>query len=350
MGNSDFIQPIVDIYSKNIENESISVNELIQRIDFKRKISKRLKPEKISFDEEINHISKNFYSLSTEESFIDWCKDITNITFLEKILSNQNLVIDTEDSLLQFILNLCHENQLFNQLFSYICIEYCSLDCVNSFLQYVNNYFYSIKLCNSDYAIIECLSKRCKYNLKDVPSKDSKRYNKIKYNILKTYNYQENDVRNGILFNENKKQNVIITPSSIYDKQETHNPIHLLEMSTDTSFFSQDFENSSITFSLRDKTPFNINKYMIRGNWCDNELQMISWKLEGQLASNNDWVPPDLKNYQRNFTKFEVRVFSIPQSEPLISVKLTQTSPNYNNNNILGISSFEIFGDIFSSS
>ena len=346
-GNTSFIKPIIDVYSKDNEFESITFEELLKRIDSKKLISKYLKQEEISYNNEIEYISKNFFSLSKEESFINWCRDINNISFLEEIISNQNLVIDSEDQLLNFILKLCKVNQLYHHLFSYVLIEYCSLDCVNSFLQYVNNYFQSLKLSNSDLTIIECLSKRCKYNLKDVPSKDDKRYKKY----YKTYNYQENDVRNGILYNENKNQNVLITPSSNNNENdESRNPIQrLLEMPSNFSFYTKNIANSSITFSLKDKTPFNINGYMIRGNWnsdSDHSNQMKSWKLEGELASNHDWVKLDIKENQKPFNKYEVRVFTIPESDPLISVKLTQTAPNYSNSNNLVISSFEIYGNV----
>ena len=349
IGNSSFIQPMIDIYSKNIELEKMPINELIQRIDYKKILSKYLKQEEVSFDDEINFISKNFYTLSKDEAFINWCKDVNNITILKEILSNRNLVILSEDSLLLFLLKLCKENQLYHQLFSLVLIEYCSLECVNTFVKYVNQYFNSSKICHSDYSIIECLSKRCKYNLLDIPSKDFKRYKKL-YKITKTYQYQENDVRNGILFNENKRENVLITPSSNNNENlENFNPLYLLEMLSNYSFYTKNIENSSITFLLKDKTPFVINKYMIRGNWnSEYSNQMMSWKLEGQLASNKDWVSLDLKRDEEPLDKYQIRLFSIPQSEPLISVKLTQIAPNFSGNHNLAISSFEIYGDIIS--
>ena len=59
-------------------------------------------------------------------------------------------------------------------------------------------------------------------------------------------------------------------------------------------FFTQNSPNSFIKASLKDGKTFILKSYMIRGNKeNDNHHQLKSWKLEGQKASNGEWIVLD---------------------------------------------------------
>ena len=353
-GNSSFIEPLKAKFKDEQHLNEMDINDILKNIEYKQLILQYSKNENssqtnISINEELSFISSNFYKIYKEKSFIDWCSDFKNLSYIETILLNDDLVIQTEDSLLDFILNLSKHNTLFHILFSYVHLEFCSVEYVEKFISYIEDYFHSKNYSKVDLCIIECLSRRCKHSLKDLQNPTSKRYKqKPQLSPRNFYYYEESDPRNGLLFNENIKNNVIINVSSNNNpNNESYNPIHLLEkLQTEYAFYSKSEVNSSISFSLKDNSSFVINKYMIRGNGNRTAWIMKSWKIEGQLADTKEWVVIDTKDNQEKFQLNEDRIFDIPETKPLVAIKITQTSPNHSNNNHLVISSFETYGYI----
>ena len=86
---------------------------------------------------------------------------------------------------------------------------------------------------------------------------------------------------------------------------------------------------------------------MIRGNKCnDNDCQLQSWKLEGQKASDGQWVTLD--SHQNDPTRhLQTRTFDVSCDEKLKAVKLTQTGEDTGGENYLCINAFDIFGLLF---
>ena len=86
---------------------------------------------------------------------------------------------------------------------------------------------------------------------------------------------------------------------------------------------------------------------MIRGTkWIDTNHQLQHWKLEGQRASNGQWVTLD--SHQNDPTRqLQTRTFDVSCDEMLKAVKLTQTGKETSGYNHLRINAFDVFGLLF---
>ena len=86
---------------------------------------------------------------------------------------------------------------------------------------------------------------------------------------------------------------------------------------------------------------------MIRGNRNgDNGWQLQHWKLEGQKASDGQWVTLD--SHQNDPTRSrQTRTFDVSCDEKLKAVKLTQTGKDTCGINYLHINAFDVFGLLF---
>ena len=73
--------------------------------------------------------------------------------------------------------------------------------------------------------------------------------------------------------------------------------------------------------------------------------QLKNWKLEGQKASDNEWITIDEHNNEP-FNKLVVKTFDVTCKEELKAVKLTQIGTNPNGNYYLCINAFDIFGTL----
>jgi hypothetical protein len=151
------------------------------------------------------------------------------------------------------------------------------------------------------------------------------------------------DPLNGILRREHNKSNVVMEASST-----SHDNVYdLITANPNADFYTNNKQNSFIKASLKDGSTFILKKYMIRGNKCQGRSShhLQHWKIEGQLASNDEWIVLDNHNNEP-FDKLLVRTFDITCDKELKAVKLTQTGKNTNNFYYLMINAFDIFGTI----
>ena len=121
----------------------------------------------------------------------------------------------------------------------------------------------------------------------------------------------------------------------------------LLKADQNTHFYTNSFENSFIKASLKDEKTFILKSYMIRGNKdeCDNVCcdQLKNWKLEGQKASDGEWILLD-RHSNEPFDQLVVKTFNVSCEEKLKTVRLTQEGKDTSNSYFLRISAFDIFG------
>ena len=98
--------------------------------------------------------------------------------------------------------------------------------------------------------------------------------------------------------------------------------------------------------SLKDGKTFILKNYTIRGRKYDiTYYQLQHWRLEGQRASDNEWIVLD-QHSNEPFDRLDVRTFDVSCEEELKAVKLTQTGNNTNGNYCLCINAFDIFGTL----
>ncbi|EAY18311.1 ankyrin repeat protein, putative [Trichomonas vaginalis G3] len=135
------IQELIELYKKYaIDEKELDIDNCFQLLEFYLQMSSN---EKIS--ECVDFISSHFYSIIDD--------DLKNIAkklgfdILQRIISNDKLVIDDEDSLVRTIITLTRESEIFYPLFDYVQFEYCSekiLDKIQN-LTDSNNFIHIVK-------------------------------------------------------------------------------------------------------------------------------------------------------------------------------------------------------------
>ena len=359
-GNSLFVTPLKLKYSSTSNIDNLSIQDLINRIEYKFILSKFEKTENkeqnnlnYMVDPEIEYISKHFDVFCKENSFVEWCKNINNMSLLESIFSYQSFCVGTEDSFLLFLLDLCKTNILFSSLFTFAYLEYCSVEVVKQYIVFINDYFQSSKISQVGLSMISCLQRRCTNQIDEkglISLERHKLQTKHDQNQKKdVYQYQEENPFNGILNNEHQSNNVNIIPSSVERSGNQYDVYNLVLKPIEgksTCFYTQNIKNSYITFSLKDSSKFIVDGYMIRGNWNTTSYKMKSWVILGQLATSGDWIEIDKKENQNKFSCYEVRYFPIKETQQLTAVKLMQIDETYDGSNKLVIGSFDIYGRV----
>ena len=326
IGNQEFMTPLMNFtkeYETNLNEENV-ISLIKLKYSFNLPFNQ--------METEISHISKNFNLFI--DKLIGLGKDIKYFSIIESIIKHDNFEINSEDDLLTFIIKLCNENKVYELLFENVWLEYCSVDSISKFVEYINS-----NICNDNHikSIIKCINRRLiQENLPMNLSIDVKRYSFV------TYDYDDNNPLNGILRQEYLKDNVEMKASgtsyaNVYD---------LLKNDESANFHTTDSPNSWIEGSLKTKKPFIITKYVIRGNMHNGPRHLKSWKLEGKQKSDGKWVLLD-SHQNEIFRKLLLRTFPVSCNVKLDAVRLTQTERNTSNDNILLINSFDIFGKVY---
>ena len=329
LGNKELIQIYLNFVKENEQNmNEENVIPLIQQ-----KYSFGIPIEE--FNSEFSFVSSKFTKFV--DQLIELGKDIKYYNIIESIVKHENLLLETEDELLLFILKLCEENNEYELLFENVLLEYCSTEAIREFIEYINKY-----ICKDNHfkCILKCINRRLIQEQIPVQINDQKRY-VIKYESK--YEYNGNDPLNGLLRQEYLKGNVEMRPSSalngdVYD---------LLKNNTNLDFFTNSEQNSWIEGNLKNKKPFTITKYVIRGNKYSSSCNHLqSWKLEGRRISDGNWIEID-SHQNEPFNQLVVKTFPIQSQEKFDAVRLTQTGKTTDNKDYLEINAFDIYGNIY---
>ena len=347
IGNYFFIQPYIDNISVNDDFSALSKSEILKQLDNKQKISsssiiKSHDSSSFTITNEIKYIANNFMDFIIDDEFIEWAKKIDNISLIEQILNNDDLLLDKEDSLLAFILKLFEINNIFATLFQYIYIEYCSEASINALVDAVNAS--NIIETQSQLSLFKCFTRGCcKFVNTYKPNlNQSKRYKMM----FKSIPYNQDDPLKGILNYANDNNNLLLEASS------NNNPGHsnysdvyfLIHMKDETAFCTRNEKDSYIEASLKDNSLFIIKDYLIRGNNYSGD-QLQTWVLEGKQNESDSWEVIDSHNNEP-IEKYQRKVFSVSKAIPIQKVRLRQTNLNKSNYYYLYINGFEIYGDV----
>ena len=326
--NDDFVSPLK---SQLCEYSSdISEDNVVKIISSKNTFRINDNSKEYSF------IASNFESMSTREDFIEFSKKDTNRNIVKDILSRDDLCMLSEDTLLTFLLRINEgkrEENITTDLFPFLLLEYCSAAKCEEFLRFS----FGVIQNESAKSLLTCIGRR--FVQSTIPMNPE--FLKGRHKELYTEIGKE-DPHSGIFRRENEKGNATISASSYY-----RGDINSLLKADDNSYFRTNNEpNSFITASLKDGKSFIVKSYMIRGNKYDNYHQLQNWKLEGQKASDGQWVTLD--SHQNDPTRtLQTRTFDVSCDEKLKAVKLTQTGKNISGYNHLRINAFDVFGLLF---
>ena len=335
IGNEDFVSPL----NKQLEKESSSITEgnVVRILSLKNTFNNKNTGKETTF------IAENFDSMSTNESFIEFSKCVSNIRTVEEIIRSDKLKMNNEDTLMTFLLNICAKNEERNRfihLFEHVLLEYCSIETCRKFLLFVEETLPSDNM----KPLISCIGRRILQPKIPVDPENENRNIKARHKqeIVEGKEISIEDPLNGILRREYQKGNLIINASST-----SNGSVYNVINEENTDFMSQDEQNSFIKASLREGKTFKLKKYMIRGNSQEgNKYKMNSWKLEGKNAANNEWFVLDEQS-NVSFNKLEVKTFDVKCNERLKTVRLTQTGTNGSGDYQLRINAFDIFGTLY---
>ena len=84
-------------------------------------------------------ISSHLYDFINEPQFIEWSSDQSNFSYLESILSNENLLLNNEDDLLKFIIEISKRNNHNEVFFGKVYLEYCNVSTIKLFINYLDS-------------------------------------------------------------------------------------------------------------------------------------------------------------------------------------------------------------------
>ena len=120
LGNSD---EVLQFY-KELQEE-ISCENVIQRIQIKQELND-------NFEDEIEFISSNFHHLYTQ-----YPNEISSfdIDIIERIISNDKLLLQDEEELFDIILKLYTESKEYSTLFSYVIFMNLTIESIRKFNQ-----------------------------------------------------------------------------------------------------------------------------------------------------------------------------------------------------------------------
>ena len=328
LGNREiisFYRDFVKKYEENINDENVLL--LVQQ-----KVLFDLPIDELNV--EIAFVSSNFSKLA--EQLIDLGKDIKYYNFIECVVKHENVQLGTEDEMLQFILKLCQYSNIYDMLFEYVWFEYCSVESISQFTEYISK-----NLCRDNHlkSIFKCINRRL---IHEIPVKNMAHN---RYCLEKEYKYNVNDQMNGILRHEYLKGNVEMMASSTY-RGDVYD---LLKNSTEVDFCTENRQNSWIGGNIKNRKPFTISRYVIRGRIykrSDGYNNLQSWKLEGHRISDGKWIMLD-SHVNEPFDQLCVRSFEINNKDKFDAVRLSQLDSGTNGNNNLCINAFDIYGNTY---
>ena len=329
IGNDDFINPLKERLEK--DSSEMSENNVVQIITSKKTFHIE------DIEKEVSFIAEHFETMSTREDFVEFSSKESNTRIVESIISSDKLNMENEDTLLSFLININKSKTLENistELFDHLFIEYCSPDKCKEFLSFVCDIIHQQNI----KSLVSCIGRR--FIQPNIPMKP--KFVKGRHKEIGTLISNE-DPLNGILRREHEKGNVLLEASSTC--ASNNNGIYNLVKADDNSYFyTKNTPNQYIIASLKDGKTFIVKSYMIRGNIGDDtNTQITNWKLEGQRASDGQWILLDSHN-NKSIKHLHVKTFNVSCKEKLKSIKLTQTGKTTNNENYLHINALDIFG------
>ena len=149
INNKSFTKPFTKI-CEELES-TISVENVIDLLQ--KKMSYGFSPNECQ--KEIKFIAKHFFQVKTKLNTLP--KDETLLIFLQHIIKCNDLKLESEDELVNFILQLCEHNKQFILLFDHVLLEYCTHSSIQNLLTFIET-----QLCSDQslLTIIKCMSRR----------------------------------------------------------------------------------------------------------------------------------------------------------------------------------------------
>lgn len=323
------------IDSTGFFSDEITVNNVFDKINVKNSF-------KLSIDDEIEFLAKHMVNLSTQIKKLD-------ISFIELILSNDHLLVESEDWLYEFV------KSIDLTLLEYIKFGFLSEGSMNDFITKFDISNLNIGIWNS---ICERLKMKIERGNKEINS-NSDRYQTqvidIKYEgnglkgIISYLNKKSKNKRNSIDHSKIESElfeSVSVTSSTTYSN--SYAPENVLQLENDSLFGSKNQPDQWICFDFKDNL-VQVKSYSIRSSnfWGQNQEHPRNWILE---CSNDKkrWKTIDKRTDCNELNEKGVTKTFIVESQHKKSryFRLKQTGENCKGNYCFNISAVEFFGKL----
>lgn len=285
LGNSDEYYRLKSYFLKDITKEN-AIEQLISFANLDSNDNESIDPNDQSIQEIIQFIAKNFWSISKEKL------KLLNINILEIILSQESLKVQSENSLLHFILELYKKDPSYSPLFEYIIFPNVTED---YFEQFINEFEFedlNPKIWHSIcYRLIPSKFKKIILNEDDKIN----RY----INLVKQFNYEKGKEFDGIFKYLTKKTGsnihdngtIKIDSNSIFNDDPECCPKHLVDYNSESFYQSKDQNGSFIVFDFKEKS-IQLDGYTIQNGVSNGHYYLKNWVIEA--SNDNDyWITID---------------------------------------------------------
>lgn len=328
---------------EKLGNDSIDISNLIQGeltndniityLEQHEKFS-RLYKEKI--DTEIDYASSHFFELCEEHK-----EEMKRFKFdtIEKIVSNANLRLKSEDQLVSFINYLYEDgNKEYLKLYGYVIFTNISTAAIGEFIDHVPQADLTEEAWKS-------ITRRLRQPIPKSQMIDQPgRYNNNKRFLPKGEKNFDGIIRHLLAeSNGNITEKVNITASS-----NDYLAVNVTHFDQSDDFCSSNAQNSWICFDFKDSRIVPTN-YQIKSYNCASADHPKTWVIEGKKDENSQFENlGGESNCSYLNGQCVSHVFQIKNSneKEFRFIRMRLTGPNWCNRHYLQIGSFEIYGTL----
>jgi hypothetical protein len=256
------------------------------------------------------------------------------------ILSNPYLKIQTEDTLVALIVELCEFDPGYFRLFSCVRFDYLSELGMNAFL--------TVRAEHADYmdaVIWDRLARRLRRPLPGVFYPIQCEFRERKTRPLEGLLHHLSKACRG---NVHRQGVVAVSASGVWNDEYRFLPEHAADPTTDATFQSKREKPSWLCYDFKDGR-VRITHYSIRSQpeGAAGFCNLKSWRVEGSNDEKN-WVSLDERKDNKVLNaKNAIHTFSVEKKELCRYLRLVQTGPSWAQNDVIWIAAFELFREYF---
>lgn len=295
---------------------------------------------------EVNFVSMHFYDLcqNHNEQFLN-----LSLETLDKIINNDQIQLNSEDQLLQFINQLYRENSKYSVLYEYVHYVNVSSECIREFVS-------SFNVNDMTTPTWISISKRLEQEIKKsrINDENINRYvnEQNRINEGTVFSYSEQNLFKGILnhlrfSSKGFEESMSITADTYNGGDDFHPRNVILYEDQEKIYHSSESQNNWIRFEFK-KNKVIPSHYTIRSwkNGSTNSQHPKSWVIEGSNDTNS-WEILDEQN-DCPYLNGQCYVHTFPINNQILDefkfIRMRLTGPSWSGHDYLRIEAFEIYG------
>jgi hypothetical protein len=305
---------------------SLENHELLDTARAPLSIENGIERLKVKFENRFGFASELEFVASHFSEFKDGKFHDIDVELLRKIVSNQKLTIESDDSFYRFVSRRAHEDSCYFSLMEFVSFRDLSSLMISQFAElsvsmfnFVNLNIYrrfceqfeldpKKKFIMCPCSILECLARHAGGNLCD----------------------------KGII------EATASTCESFF------RPIHATDGQANTLFHSKDCANQWLCYGFK-KMTIKARHYSIRSHDSsrDSNYHLKSWVVE-TCDDGQNWQEVDRRVDNSDLNAIgALKVFEISKPRECRFIRLRQIGPNHHGSHYMIISSFDVFGEIY---